>query len=114
MVKNKNKRIKKNVILLPYMKHHVQKYREWIKSPELQLLTASEPLSLNKEYEMQNSLLIGEDKYTFIILYKSVFENRGDEIGAMIGVTDPFFFHSEDCVQLAESEIMIVEERAKR
>jgi hypothetical protein len=32
-----------------------------MKSPELQLFTASEPLSLEKEYEMQNSWLMDEN-----------------------------------------------------
>ncbi|XP_021928502.1 N-acetyltransferase 9 isoform X5 [Zootermopsis nevadensis] len=71
----------KNVILVPYKAEHVPKYHEWMKSPELQLLTASEPLSLSEEYEMQKSWLMDEDKCTFIILEKSVFENTRDEIG---------------------------------
>jgi len=32
----------------------------------------------------------------------------------MIGDTNLFFFRSEDCVQLAEAEIMIAEESARR
>lgn len=31
------------------------RYHEWMKSPELQQLTASEPLSLQQEYDMQKS-----------------------------------------------------------
>ncbi|KDR14922.1 N-acetyltransferase 9 isoform X2 [Zootermopsis nevadensis] len=104
----------KNVILVPYKAEHVPKYHEWMKSPELQLLTASEPLSLSEEYEMQKSWLMDEDKCTFIILEKSVFENTRDEIGAMIGDTNLFLYDSEDCTRLAEVEIMIAENNVRR
>lgn len=41
------------VFLVPYKKAHVAKYHDWMKSPELLETTASEPLSIEEEYEMQ-------------------------------------------------------------
>ena len=57
-------------ILVPYREEHVevsfshshspaypstlQRYNEWMQSEELRLLTASEPLSIEEEYEMQS------------------------------------------------------------
>ena len=47
-------------ILVPYRKEHVPKYHEWMKSPFLLEMTASEPLTLDEEYEMQKSWLEDE------------------------------------------------------
>jgi hypothetical protein len=63
-----------NVVLVPYARHHVpvkliaflttsmtaelqlyQRYNEWMQSEELRELTASEPLSLDEEYDMQGA-----------------------------------------------------------
>lgn len=45
----------KKVVLVPYTSEHVPRYHEWMKSEELQRLTASEPLTLEQEYAMQRS-----------------------------------------------------------
>ncbi|XP_075118013.1 alpha/beta-tubulin-N-acetyltransferase 9 isoform X3 [Leptodactylus fuscus] len=50
------------VLLVPYEPHHVPRYHEWMKSEELQKLTASEPLTLEQEYEMQRSWREDGDK----------------------------------------------------
>lgn len=76
-----------------------------MKSPELQLLTASEPLSLEEEYAMQNTWQMDENsvsiqfsfvyiesiiKYifpvtelTFIVLDKEKYEETSNEIGTV-------------------------------
>ncbi|WVQ76879.1 hypothetical protein IAR50_006553 [Cryptococcus sp. DSM 104548] len=61
------------VILVPYRAEHVPEYHEWMKSPELLELTASEPLSLEEEYDMQQKWLLDEDKLTFILLARPSF-----------------------------------------
>ncbi|EEB13304.1 conserved hypothetical protein [Pediculus humanus corporis] len=100
-----------SVLLVPYEMYHVPKYHNWMKSTELQDLTASEPLTLEEEYEMQKKWRIDSDiKYlcTFIILNKTVYEESKDEIKAMIGDTNIFLSNDNDDV-IGEIEIMIAE-----
>ncbi|WVQ93985.1 hypothetical protein IAU59_001063 [Kwoniella sp. CBS 9459] len=56
------------VILVPYRAEHVPTYHEWMKSPELLELTASEPLTYQEEMDMQKKWHLDEDKLTFILL----------------------------------------------
>ncbi|CBH12325.1 N-acetyltransferase, putative [Trypanosoma brucei gambiense DAL972] len=54
--------------LVPYLRHHVPRYHCWMSDPKMLELTASEPLTLQEEYENQQEWLCAEDKLTFIIL----------------------------------------------
>lgn len=44
-----------SVTLYPYRRAHVSRYHDWMRDPEIQSLTASEPLTLEQEYAMQTS-----------------------------------------------------------
>ncbi|KPI45837.1 N-acetyltransferase 9-like protein [Cyphellophora attinorum] len=78
MLINKDKAIcTPKLILVPYSAHHVPRYHSWMKDPEIQQLTASEPLSLDEENEMQRSWRTDADKLTFIIGVPDVPISRG-------------------------------------
>ncbi len=57
-----------DIFLVPYLKEHVSIYHDWMKDPFLQDMTASMPLSLQEEYEMQESWREDEDSCVFLIL----------------------------------------------
>ena len=95
-------------ILVPYRRHHVQQYHTWMQSTSLLEATASEPLSLEEEYEMQQSWRDDPKKCTFIIQGK-----RQDNSICMIGDTNLFFNDPEDPLS-AEIEIMIAEPDFRR
>ncbi|XP_075950140.1 alpha/beta-tubulin-N-acetyltransferase 9 [Anarhichas minor] len=97
------------VVLVPYNAEHVPRYHEWMKSPELQQLTASEPLTLEQEYDMQRSWREDNDKCTFIILDKQRWADSSvEEEQCMVGDVNIFLTDPTDPT-LAELEIMIAE-----
>ncbi|KAH7928219.1 hypothetical protein BV22DRAFT_1126666 [Leucogyrophana mollusca] len=61
----------KKVVLVPYRAEHVERYHQWMSNPLLRELTASDPLTLDEEYEMQKKWREDPDKLTFIILARA-------------------------------------------
>lgn len=96
------------VLLVPYEPHHVPRYHEWMKSEELQKLTASEPLTLDQEYCMQRSWREENDKCTFIILDRAQWDQGCPENQCMVGDVNLFMVDPENPL-LAEIEVMIAE-----
>ncbi|QDS67686.1 hypothetical protein FKW77_005317 [Venturia effusa] len=74
------------ILLVPYSPHHVPQYHTWMQSPDLQKLTASEPLSLEEEYAMQESWREDGDKLTFITCLPlgRQGERKGEEEGLVV------------------------------
>ncbi|TYZ58487.1 hypothetical protein PybrP1_004192 [[Pythium] brassicae (nom. inval.)] len=108
----------RHVTLVPYEKEHVAKYHEWMKDPWLQEMTASEPLSMEEEYEMQRSWREDEKKCTFIVLAKGANDadasfTDDDAISRMAGDVNLFFNDYEDAFN-CEMEIMIAEPKYRR
>ncbi|XP_065211920.1 N-acetyltransferase 9-like protein isoform X1 [Planococcus citri] len=98
----------KTVILVPYKKKHVPKYHKWMQRKDLQEATASEPLSIEEEHEMQQTWFRDDDKCTFIVLDKEIMDRKHDEIEAMIGDANLYLSTAED-ERIAECGIMIAE-----
>ncbi|RGB27942.1 N-acetyltransferase 9-like protein [Rhizophagus diaphanus] len=100
------------VILVPYKPEHVPKYHEWMQSSFLQEMTASEPLTLEQEYEMQRTWHVDKNKCTFIVLVKPEISheltNQEIKSAKMVGDVNLFFNDIED-PNVAEIEIMIAE-----
>ncbi|XP_028823011.1 alpha/beta-tubulin-N-acetyltransferase 9 isoform X1 [Denticeps clupeoides] len=98
-----------DVVLVPYTAEHVPRYHRWMASPDLQKLTASEPLTLEQEYDMQRSWRQDDDKCTFIILDKHAWADPASrEEDCMVGDVNIFLTDPQE-PSLAELEIMIAE-----
>ncbi|KAG8041077.1 hypothetical protein G9C98_002065 [Cotesia typhae] len=109
---NENTRIVgSKVLLVPYKKKYVERYHEWMKSEELQYLTGSEPLTIEEEYQMQESWHNDDNKCTFIILDRNRFD-KANPVDSMIGDTNLYLNDIEEPFT-AECEIMIAEKYAR-
>ncbi|KAI3438398.1 hypothetical protein D9Q98_000830 [Chlorella vulgaris] len=102
------------VVLVPYRPEHVLQYHSWMQDAMLQELTASEPLTLDEEYQMQKSWAEDPDKCTFILLDPAFPAAPGtvDRGGAMAGDVN-FFLNDHDEPHTAEIEVMVAEPRSR-
>ncbi|KAJ1419582.1 GNAT domain-containing protein [Ochromonadaceae sp. CCMP2298] len=111
------------VLLVPYKVKFVEKYHSWMQDPYLLEMTASDPLPIQGEYDMQRSWKEDPAKCTFIVLARAalgqdtVFSVPGtaaetDELNAMAGDVN-MFMNCDDPLE-AELEIMIGEAKYRR
>ena len=117
-INEETKLLGKQVVFVPYKKLHVAAYHEWMQSEQLLEQTASEPLTLEEEYEMQNKWWTDEDKCTFILLSRKLYDENstsGDQrdIVSMVGDVN-LFFNNDDDKHEAELEVMIAQCSARR
>jgi RimJ/RimL family protein N-acetyltransferase len=123
-------------VLVPYRKEHVDRYHKWMLDPDLLESTCSESLSIEEEYEMQESWRDDATKCTFIILDRDRVDGLPDHgkesyilrnLPAMVGDVNLFLSdmeQTEDSTpetddlsiplgRQAELDIMIAEKQAR-
>ncbi|KAK4250678.1 GNAT domain-containing protein, partial [Corynascus novoguineensis] len=96
-------------LLVPYDRRHVLTYHAWMEDPAIQEATASEPLTLEEEYENQESWRASHDKLTFIVCQplttdetsdhcerKSIQAGEADVSEKMVGDINLFLYPYED------------------
>ncbi len=105
----------------------MSKYHVWMQDPQLLLMTASEPLTIEEEYAMQRSWKDDADKCTFIVLsncsssrasrrFDDSSEEEAsvtDEIRSMVGDVNLFLNDPEDRT-VAEIDVMIADPGSRR
>lgn len=111
------------VLLVPYSKLHVPKYHEWMKDPDIQQATASDPLTIDEEYAMQQSWRRDADKLTFITGIPTAPHDAVRSVVGLAGytmvgdvnlfITTNYDETSEKDVLVGELELMVAEKSAQ-
>lgn len=81
------------VELVPYEHKFVERYHQWMQDAFLLEMTASEPLTLEEEYDMQKSWREDKEKCTFILLStneNTKTDSHDSEINRMVGDVNLF------------------------
>ncbi|KAA6409379.1 MAG: hypothetical protein FRX48_06932 [Lasallia pustulata] len=108
------------VLLVPYCKHHVPTYHEWMQDEDLQKATASERLTLPDEHSMQQTWRRDTDKLTFItctlpsVVPDAILATTHDSFDCMLGDVNLFLTDHHDADPsgvVAEIELMIARKR---
>lgn len=90
-----------------------------MQDPFLQEMTASEPLTLMEEYEMQESWRDDKNKCTFMVLFNNIEEGEtlvqlpNDLLSCMAGDVN-LFLNDRDDPTVAELEVMIAVDKYRR
>ncbi|KAL7922475.1 acetyltransferase domain-containing protein [Trichoderma austrokoningii] len=94
------------VLLVPYEAHQVLTYHGWMQDAAIQEATASEPMTLEEEYENQLSWRTSHDKLTFIVCEPLDGKQRSDYVRVIAAKNDDlpdkmkgdvnFFLHLDD------------------
>ncbi|EGO61166.1 hypothetical protein NEUTE1DRAFT_144431 [Neurospora tetrasperma FGSC 2508] len=104
-------------LLVPYESRHVPTYHQWMEDSAIQEATASEPLTLEEEYENQQSWRSSHDKLTFIICQPvtdnsapSVHAGQVDSPEKMIGDVNLFLYPNDDEEEQADDRFQCIGE----
>ncbi|CAK7204068.1 hypothetical protein SEUCBS139899_006819 [Sporothrix eucalyptigena] len=76
------------VLLVPYDRHHVPTYHAWMEDEAVRAATASERLTLDEEYENQESWRASNDKLTFIVCRARDGDRKGDVVAGVDDAPD--------------------------
>ncbi|KAL7276851.1 N-acetyltransferase 9 [Rhizina undulata] len=97
--------VSSKILLVPYEAHHVETYSAWMEDEEIREATASERLTLDEEYQMQQRWRDDADKLTFISCLPParkttdgdvIIAQEDDSPSRMVGDVNLFLYDNEE------------------